>query len=641
MYSKHKNLLFTLIQSEKDWVTAGDLSVYMNVSVRSVKNYVDEINSIYRGLIQSSKNGYHIDRMRTNQLLSAVESQPPSTPQERLRFIIKKLLLGTQGYLDLYQLCEDEMFVSLETVKKDLSAVRRRFKEFDLHVTSSGFTITVEGSELDKRKMLSNILYEEFSENIFSMAAIEKVFPRYDVKYVYNAIFDTCKQHRFFVNEYSLLTLLLDIIISIDRIKNNFSPQGRLVRKDKQDFDTPEHLLVKDIIRRIEGHFRITYNDPELNEIMVIIVSSLMKTGSGDITMENIGQFVSADCAALIQPLKTHLSNYDFIDVDNGKFMTRLVLHVNNLLMRLKKDYIRKNPLTGHIKTSCPMIFECAVTLSDMITQKTGYRLGEHEAAYIAMHIGSLLNTHLSIRDKVVCILLFPDYYDFREELTARLAESFGASLILQNVITHAEELRNISGPVDLIISAVKILVFYAIPFVCINPFMTGRDFDAVRTQIESILSRKKKTRLFEQLRQIASPEIFCKNKTFENEDAAIRYIADMMIKHGYAETGFGEEVLSREHSYSTSYGNIAVPHSMQMNAKKTGMFVLITNKPIPWGKNLVNIVLLFSINKENRSLFYDVFDNLIVLLLENPTKMKIMDCDSCEAFIKAVVECV
>jgi lichenan operon transcriptional antiterminator len=212
---------------------------------------------------------------------------------------------------------------------------------------------------------------------------------------------------------------------------------------------------------------------------------------------------------------------------------------------------------------------------------------------------------------------------------------------VIQNVVTHVEELQKIAGEVDLIISVVKILVFYKNPCVCVSPFMTERDFDAIRRQIESILFEKRKARLFEQLGQISGPEIFCKNKTFANEDDAIRYISDIMIREGYAEDGFGGDVLLREYSYSTAYGSIAVPHSMQMSAKKTGMFFLLTDKPILWGRNLVNIVLLFSINKENRSLFHSIFDNLIALLLETPNKIKIMDCDTYESFIKAVIDCL
>jgi lichenan operon transcriptional antiterminator len=89
------------------------------------------------------------------------------------------------------------MFVSMETVKKDLTAVRKRLNEFDLHVAASGCAVTIEGNELDKRKMLSDVLYEEFSENIFSLSAVEKVFPQYDVQYVCHAILPACRERRF------------------------------------------------------------------------------------------------------------------------------------------------------------------------------------------------------------------------------------------------------------------------------------------------------------------------------------------------------------------------------------------------------------------------------------------------------------
>jgi lichenan operon transcriptional antiterminator len=638
MQGKHRNLLTTLVRQEKDWLRAADLSSRMNVSVRSVKNYVEEINQIHKDLIQSSRKGYHVDRMRAGQLLSNTGIHPSSGPKERLRFIIKRLLTGAHKYINLYRLCEDEIFVSVETAKKDLSAARKRFSEFDLHINMNGLNVTLEGSELDKRKMLSNILYEEFSENVFSLAAIEKVFPRHDVKFVYNTIIDTCKQHHFFINEYSLLTLLLDIVISIDRIKNDFTMPDEHI---KQELNMPEYLAAKDIIRRMETHFNITYNDLEMNGTALVIVSNLIKTDIDAINMENIEQFVDKDCAVMIQSIKTHLSGYDFVDVSNDKFMSRLILHINNLLRRLKKRYTRKNPLTEHIKTYCPVIFECAVALSGIITQETGYKLSEHETAYIALHIGSLLSTHLSLRNKILCVLLFPAYYDYGEKLTARLGEFFGASLVIQNIITSVDELYGIKYPVDLVISAVKIPLSYKTPSVCISPFITEHDLTAIRTQIETIQSVKKKTRLFDQLRKISSPEIFCKNKTFKNQDEAIRYISGVMVKHGFVEESFCEEVLAREHSYSTAYGNIAIPHSMRMEAVKTGMFVLITGKPIPWGENQVNIVLLFSVNKETRNIFYDILDNLIVLLLETPNKAKIMECESYEEFINVLFECL
>jgi lichenan operon transcriptional antiterminator len=638
MYSTYRTLLNTMLRMDPEWITAAGLSVQMNVSVRSVKKYISELNALHGGLVRSSKKGYRVDREKAKELLASGESGAPLKPNERIRYIVKQLLAAPRGSLDLYQVCEDEMFVSLETAKKDLSMVRKQLGRFDMHITTTGFNITLEGSELDKRKLLSNILYEEFSESILSLTAIEKVFPRYNVQYVYNTILDACKLYHFFVNEYLLLTLVLDIVIGIDRIKNDFALSGKPCTCDST---TPEYLLAREIIRRIETYFGITYNDFELSAITGIITGNLVKTGSAAITMKNIGRFVDPDCAALIKPLKTFLSSCDFVDVDNDKFMSRFILHINNLLLRLKTQYVRKNPLTTHIKTSCPMIFECAVTLSDLISRKTGFRITEHETAYIALHIGSLLSTHLSMRDKVICALLFPGYYDYGEKLITRLTGTFGPVLVIQHVFARAEELELLEEPVDLVISVVNIPNFYKAEFVCVNPFMVERDLEAVRVRIEKIRQQKKKRRLFEQLRQMSAPELFSKNMFFASGEDAICYMSGLMIKNGYAEESFCEEVLARERSYSTAYGNIAIPHSLQMNAKKTGMSVLINEKPIPWGQNMVNIVLLFSIQKETRNLFYDILNNLIVLLLEAPNAAKIMNCSGYEDFIGNIMECL
>jgi lichenan operon transcriptional antiterminator len=77
----------------------------------------------------------------------------------------------------------------------------------------------------------------------------------------------------------------------------------------------------------------------------------------------------------------------------------------------------------------------------------------------------------------------------------------------------------------------------------------------------------------------------------------------------------------------------------MRQDALKTGMCVLINRRPIRWGEELVNIVLLFSIQKQTRNIFYDVFENLIVLLLEGANRIKIMDCKNYDEFINTIIE--
>jgi lichenan operon transcriptional antiterminator len=284
VYGKQRELLIALLRTNNEWTQAKELAVSIDVSVRSVKTYINELNAAQENLVQSSRNGYRADRERVTRLLSEAAAvagaRPPSTQEERLRFIIKRLLTGAGKTLNLLRLCEEELFVSMDTVKKDLAAIRKRLRRFDIYLAASGFTIALEGGELDKRKMLSNILYEEFSESVFSLSAVEKAFPRCDARYVYDTIKDVCKAHRFFVNEYSLLTLLLDIVISVDRItKKRALPEGAGAEPEKEAPDTPEQALVDDLVRRLEERFHIVYNSRERNEIAVIMAGSLIKSG--------------------------------------------------------------------------------------------------------------------------------------------------------------------------------------------------------------------------------------------------------------------------------------------------------------------------------------------------------------------------
>lgn len=98
--------------------TSLEISEALSISVRSVKNHVKEINSLYdKKIILSSRNGYRIN----NQISSAFlmdnrEDEIPQNFDERAFYIIKQLILGHNSRLDLFDLC-DSLCVSYSTIK--------------------------------------------------------------------------------------------------------------------------------------------------------------------------------------------------------------------------------------------------------------------------------------------------------------------------------------------------------------------------------------------------------------------------------------------------------------------------------------------------------------------------------------------
>ena len=134
MREKHLALIKILVNQE-EWQTAKQLSLQLHISERSVKNYIGEINYFENNLIEGSRKGYMIQRERGKALLAHQVRSVPETPGERVNYIITELLTrdseGGQG-IDLYDISE-KIFVSYETLKKDMVKVRKKLKEYGLY----------------------------------------------------------------------------------------------------------------------------------------------------------------------------------------------------------------------------------------------------------------------------------------------------------------------------------------------------------------------------------------------------------------------------------------------------------------------------------------------------------------------------
>ena len=626
--------------SNEEWMNAGYLANVMGVSERSIKNYISEINSFEKDLIHSSRKGYQIDLKRGQAFIQTKGRNIPQNSQERINYIIIRILSNDadQGSkTDLYEIA-DEIYVSFETIKKDMYKVRRKFLEYDLYLTATNSFVAVEGKELDKRKALSNILYEEFTDHVMSIDVIKNIYPLYDLELLQKIIETECEEYHYFINEYALVNLILDIVIGIDRMKKEKTFEKE--KKEDKRIGIREQELARNIATEIEKYFGVKYSITELEELTIILLSHLMKMDINAINKENLEHMVGSECVNIVKQLSDILKNTYFVDIDNADFIIKFTLHIKNMLVRLRNGYQIKNPLVNQIKNTCPLIFECAVEVSNKIHELTSYDLSEDEIGYIALHIGGNLETQKSKRKVISCVILFPQYYDFSNKMMEEIKNHYQEQVEIKTVITSLDEIRKLDKT-DLIISTIPIAELIRMETVIVTPFLNEKDYKNISSAIEKIILRKKKARLKQHLMQISNPRFFYKNKEFESKEDAILFMVDFMEKEGYVNANFAEEIFEREKQSSTAFEHIAVPHSMHMNANKTGMFVLLNEKkPIIWNENPVSIIMLFAISREERAIFHDVYDNLIVLLIDKPNAVKVLESAAYIDFIEAVVGC-
>lgn len=632
MNKKSEKLLEILIDA-KEVINANELSLLLDVSTKTIRNYVAEINA-ERKCIGSSNKGYSVKTSIAKQLLEETKSDVPQTQKERVSFILMKLLKrDVNSQIDLYDM-SDELAVSYETIKKDFVLVKETLVEYNIFIQMNDSCVLVEGAEKDKRKLLSSLLSGEFNENVLSMDVLDQVFPNYDVKDLAESIQSICKDYHYFINEYALINLVLEISIGIDRIKNHFNHTARHHYRSR--FGDRELMMVNKVVAKIEEKYQIAYDESELEEITNIMISSLMKMDYEKINMQNLEEVIGEDGMKLITILKEEMANWDYFNLDNEDFMIKFSLHIKNLRLRMNSGYLLKNPLTQHIKTSCPMIFEHAVEIANKIKHFVGCTINEHEIAFLALHIGSMMGETDYLKDRIKCILLFPQYYDYTTKLIQDINDEFEHDIVISNVFTNPDFIKEEH---DLLISTIA--VDSPIQTVQITPFLTRNDKQNIHNMIEKINLAKKKDYLQQHLMAITDPELFSKNLRFDTKQEVINYICAKMVQRGYVSHQYVQDVTEREHESSTAFGKLAVPHSFQMDAKKTSVYIMLLDKALPWDENNVNIILLFAIKSEERSLFFNIFDNLVTQLLEPSNLNSVLKSNTIYEFIENFVDCI
>ena len=614
--------------------TSTYLAESLCVSKRSIINYVKEINNEYSGLISPTKDGYIIDKEKAANIIA--NNDIPQTSDERCFYIINELLHHHKGStVDLFELC-DELYVSLSTLKLELNKVKRMIKKFNLKLEIKNNEISCVGLEKDKRKLLSSILYKESNANFVSLESIQKAFLDIDIAFIKETVFNIFDKYHYFINDYSLVNLILHIAIAIDRIKNN--------NINKQDVDDTsavklhEYSMSEELAHILEKHFNIKFSNAEIYEMTLLLISRATNIDYQSINTKNLEQFVGKDCLKLVDELLNNIGSFYYIDLSEPEFKVRFALHIKNLLVRSQNNYFSKNPLAESIKISCPLIYDSAVNAANTIKERTGISINSDEIAYIAFHFGSAIETQKSLESRIKAVLYCPSYYNLNSKIIDAIYKNLENEILIDQVITEEYLLSNFSNT-DLVITTIPLTSYIKTEIIKISPFINDKDLKELKNKITEIKTIKKKKDFEKKLRQLLNTQLFEISDKDYDFDTCIEDMVNKLSLLGYVENSFKDEIIERENISSTSFGNFAIPHAMKMNARKTGISILISNNSINWHNNNVNLVIMMCFNRQDRYLFNELYEPITMILSEYENVKALTKAKSYDEFINIIVE--
>ncbi|MBT2655158.1 PRD domain-containing protein [Bacillus sp. ISL-18] len=632
MNNKYEKIL-RYLSTQQDWKSSAQLASFIGISKRSVKTYIAELNSMEKGLISSSKKGYQVDLEKLNPFIKKMATTIPQSPKERAEYLLKSLV-NADGPLNIFDL-SDELYISEITIKGDLRKVKKRLADHNLELKISGDFIEMVGQEKSKRKLMSSILYNETNDHFLDIDKLKSSFEGYDIDFIRDVVAEVFSTYHYFTNDYSLTNIIVHIAIAIDRMENGFVFSKQV---DKEATHEKEYKIAIEIARRLEAHFAVRYCEEEIRDLALLISSSGTSVNFMHLQLSDLKDVAGGHCLNLVGKILEDLQTYYYIVIEDPDFLVRFTLHIKNLLMRLENHFVSKNPLTSTIKLNCPSIYDCAVHVSYTIKEETGFTMNDDEIAYIAFHLGYALELQKQAHSKITCSILFPFYYNYNVQLTEKLVKQFGEDLLIQHIVTNEGDLNTLNC--DLIISAVQLNSVPKIPYVLINPLFTSMDQNKVASKINEIKETRRKDSFKRNLGTITGEQLFDIIHSEGTREDTLTRICEIMEQREFVDTGFLTNVLEREAMSSTAFGRIAIPHAIKMNAKKTGMFVLINEKGIEWGDLTVYVVLLFSVSKDDRRLFHDVVDALAAIFNEDGNISRVMNAVDYQSFVDLLVAC-
>ncbi|MBV7509509.1 PRD domain-containing protein [Bacillus sp. sid0103] len=632
MNSKYRNILRHL-STQNDWTSSAQLANSLGISKRSVKTYIADINSMEKGLIISSKKGYQVDIEKLTPFLTSMKKTIPQSPKERAEYLLKSLVNADHS-LNIFDL-SDELYISEVTLKGDLRKVKKRLADHNLELKISGDSIQIVGQEKSKRKLMSSILYNETNDNFLDIDKLKSSFEGYDIDYIRDVIAEVFSTYHYFTNDYSLTNVILHIAIAIDRMENGFIFPKQMDGEANLD---KEYKIANEIAKRLETHFDVKYSKGEIRDLALLISSSGTSINFMHLQLSDLQDVAGLRCLNLVGKILEDLKDNYYIVIEDADFLVRFTLHIKNLLMRLENHFVSKNPLTSTIKLNCPSIYDCAVNVSYTIKEETGFTLNDDEIAYVAFHLGYALEMQKQANSKITCSILFPFYYNYNVQLTEKLVKQFGEDLLIQHIVTNESDLNMLNC--DLVISAVQLNSVPKISFVLINPFFSIVDQNKVANKINELKERKRKDSFKRNIEAITDEQLFEIVHSVGAKEETLTMMCEIMEQKEFVDASFLTNVIEREAMSSTAFGRIAIPHAIKMNAKKSGMFALINDKGIAWGDLTVNLVLLFSVSKDDRRLFHEVVDSLATILTEEGNVSQIMTAVDYQSFVEQLVAC-
>ena len=643
MLLEREKSILELLYGKKEAITTNELASTLHVSPRTIKTDIkcimEEMEEQNTGCSIKTKTGRGIwisydekGRQYLDNMLMNGYNMSFLLPETRKYYVALKLL-DADDYIAMESIAKS-IYVSKGTILNNIKELTPAFEKIGLVLDKKvKYGIKVLGDERQLRIARAYIIHKMVpNQGNYISNKLQPFFEKINLERINDIIQEAEKEFEFILTDNFYAELVIQLAIIVKRIR-----KGRrctIVEEINKDSTKKEWNITLYLSKRLEEEFEIKLSDGDRSYLMMNLLG--VNTGNEisliEEDLKNIDDLDDINLKIWEGILKETGDVYRENLVNDNMLKCALYLHLKAMFNRLRHQIHLENPVKNMVKEELVYEIEVASYMARLINKRFNIGLEENEICDIAIYLGASLEREKTQKDlcNPTVVVVCGSGMGTSQFIEARLIRMF-PSITISKILPIMRAKTEIKpGNQDLVISTVP-LVLEGIDVISVSPMLTEKDVLEIKERLNldktSIvtLSREKYPNLFGLMNEkISIFKCDCKSR-----EEVISLMGNRLLHEKYVDDGYTESAFKREQLSPTSVGDyFAVPHAFEGHVLKKGIGLMTLKKPIMWGNEKVQIVLMLSLDAGAQALFKSVFTELADLTKDTAAIAKILGAD-------------
>lgn len=596
MFTRRQSKILELLLNNVQGLTGTKLAEYLEVSSRTVRNEISEINRIWESgsVIKSSRQrGYFIETADMESVkdyfLSEKHGRSEIAVSDR-GWMILGMVLKT-GQADIFDI-GDKLALSEPAIYKEIGRFQKKLMtEYQSElIRMSGNCLRINEDESKLRQTLFRIIKNETQNRAHNYSWFLRTFLYDDFdEEEYGWMEKLVKEYfdsRFIqISDDGLYMAVSAVYITIVRNYQNHramtaetTESGSKVLAGFFDYLTAQGIKLENgDIRILEGllhSFKMTSDTSSASEI-------------GTMSVQILEDF----CHDVME-------KYHFDLWQSKDFYDNILIHIEYMMRRVETGYEVKNPILNDVKKQYPYAYEISMLMVSVIYRYKNCYIQDDEISFIAIFVEHFLE---NVNRKLKAVIISAARFSVNSIVSSWIQTNFQNQIAVETLLPKHNLGKYLEEhQVDLIISIMDTYVHPSIATFRMDGIPNQYTLAAMNALVYRIRMNYRFREMIKVYFNKRTTRIYRDKRSFEQ---VIRDLSEELKKEDciFDVQEFTEDVLQREVNYPTFIGDwFMLPHPLVTFAKKTAIGAAVLKHPLRMQDKEVQLIFLLAMERKH-----------------------------------------